>query len=187
VLVSPNGRYVVRLSGHVTKPIIFEHPVRAEVYKDGVLHVPARQIYVSDVFEAAFQDRYAPPQWIGTNVVRFAAKRRAADQGTDGLTVRNAGPQPLRCVRIETGTDMFMIVDLDSRAEVVLSLTADRRPRRLTWFDVVVDSGDARSILRGNGAFRLERTLNGPHEFMVAVTPNGIEVGESTGRADLFR
>src|SRR3990170_2402706 len=68
--VSPDRTYVVRVSGHVTKARFFENWVRAEIYKQGVLHLPARVVYVSDVLEPSFQDRFGPPEWIFPNVLR---------------------------------------------------------------------------------------------------------------------
>src|SRR5215203_3499280 len=56
--VSPDRTYAVRLSGHVTKPRFFENWVRAEIYKQGVLHVPVRAFYISGFLEPSFQDRF---------------------------------------------------------------------------------------------------------------------------------
>lgn len=186
-LVSPGGTYVIRLSGHPSTPVFFEHPVRAEVYKNGTLHVPARQIFVADVFETAFEKRFDPPLWAAPNTLRFPAKKTAGQEHSDTLTVRNAGGQPFRSIRIETGNDLFLIVDLAPRAELVFPFRAQPVAGKLSWFDVIVDAGAGEVPLRGSGAFGIRPDPGVRYAFSMSISPNGVEFAETGGRAELYR
>jgi hypothetical protein len=171
--VSPGGTYVVRLSGRVTSAGFFEHRVRAEVYKNGILHLPARLIYVAGLFDTAFEDRFGPPEWVAANVLRFPGKITPAGPQPDVLHVRNAAPRPFRSIRIETAKDMFMAFDLAAGAAFTFPMTA---PVDVRWFDVLVDSGDPDVRLHGHGTFGRLRHPSGPHAFSVDVSANGVTV-----------
>src|SRR5262245_23043975 len=80
---SPDRTYVVRVSGHLTKARFFENWVRAEIYKQGVLHVPARLLYLPDFPEPSFQDRFGPPEWLFPNVLRLPGSRAVPDAPPD--------------------------------------------------------------------------------------------------------
>jgi hypothetical protein len=173
-LVSPGGTYVVRLSGRVTRAAFLEHRVRIEVYKDGLLHLPARLIYVAGLFDTPFNDRFRPPEWVAGNVLRFPATRAAAGPEPDRLRVRNTATRPFKSIRIETGRDMFMVLDLAEGSEIVIQMTPDISP----WFDVLVDSGNPDTLMRGHGTFARPGERRGPRSFTVDVSTNGVQVAE---------
>jgi hypothetical protein len=113
--VSPDRTYVVRVSGHVTKARFFDNWVRAEIYKQGVLHVPARVVYISDFPEPSFQDRFGPPEWPFPNVLKLPGSGSVPKAPMDSVIVRNTSTRSYLSVRIETGQDMCLIIDLDAR------------------------------------------------------------------------
>ena len=67
----------------MTKARFFDKWVRAEIYKQGVLYVPARVVYISDVLEPSFQDRFGPPEWLFPNVLRLPGSRPVPDAPPD--------------------------------------------------------------------------------------------------------
>ncbi len=111
-LSSPGGTYEVHLTGRVTRARIFENRVRAEVFKNGAPHLPARLIFAAGLFDTAFNERFGSPEWAASNVLRFPGRAGAAP-GTepDSLTVRNVSDQPFPSIRIETARDMFLVFD----------------------------------------------------------------------------
>jgi hypothetical protein len=174
-LTSPGGTYVVRLSGRVTRAAFLEHRVRAEVYKNGILHLPARLIYVAGLFDTAFADRFGPPEWVAANVLRFPGKVTPAGPQPDVLHIRSVATRSFRSIRIETARDMFMVLDLVAGAEITFPMTS---PVDVRWFDVLIDSGDPDARLHGHGTFGRAREARGPLTFVVEVSTNGARVAE---------
>jgi hypothetical protein len=174
-LVSPGGTYLVRLSGRVTRAAFLEHRVRIEVYKNGALHSPARLIFAAGLFDTAFDERFRNPEWVGLNILRFPAEVSSSALEPDTLIVRNLSPQVFRSIRVETGKDMFILLDLAAGAGVTVRMTADVKP---TWFDVVVDPGKSETLLRGHGTFPVASEPRAPRRFTVDVSDNGARVAE---------
>jgi hypothetical protein len=186
-LVSPDRTYAVRVSGHVTKARFFENRVRAEIYKQGVLHVPARVVYVSDVLEPSFQDRFGPAEWLYPNVLRLPGRGAVPDAPPDSVIVRNTSSRSYRMVRIETGQDMSLIIDLEARREQVLPMRVRSTARRSVWFDLVMDAGTVGEFVRGHATFELRGGAATASTFVVNVSDHGAEVAEADGPAVLDR
>jgi hypothetical protein len=186
-LVSPDRTYVVRVSGHVTKARFFENWVRAEIYKQGVLHVPARVVYISDLLEPSFQDRFGPPEWLFPNVLKLPGSRPVPETPPDSVIVRNTSSRSYRSVRIETGQDMCLIIDLDARREQVLPMRVQSPSRRSAWFDLVIEAGTVGEFVRGNNTFELRRGAGAAYTFVVNISDHGADVAEADGHAVLPR
>jgi len=186
-LVSPDRTYTVRLSGHVTKPRFFENWVRAEIYKQGVLHVPVRAFYISGFLEPSFQDRFGPPEWLFQNVLRWPGSRPVPDAPPDSVIVRNTSARSYRSVRIETGQDMCLIIDLEARREQVLPMRVQSTSRRSAWFDLVIEAGTVGEFVRGNDTFELRRGAGAAYTFVVNISDYGADVAEADGRTVLHR
>jgi hypothetical protein len=182
-LVSPDRTYEVRVSGHLPRARFFESWVRAEIYKQGVLHVPARVVYISDFPEPAFQDRFGPPEWLFPNVLKLPGSRPVAEAPPDSVIVRNTSARSYRSVRIETGQDMCLIIDLEARHEQVLPMRVQSPSRPSAWFDVVIDAGTVGEFLRGNNTFELRRGAGAAYAFVVNISDYGAEVAEADGSA----
>jgi hypothetical protein len=182
-LVSPDGTYSVRLSGHVTKARFFENWVRAEIDKQGVRHVPARAFYISGPLESSFLDRFGPPEWVFPNVLRLPGRRPVPDAPPDSVIVRNTSTRSYRSVRIETGQDMCLIIDLDARREQVLPMRVQSISRRSVWFDIVIEAGTVGEFLRGNDTFDLRRGAGAAYTFVVNISDHGAEIAEADGGA----
>ena len=185
--VSPDRTYVVRMSGHVTKSRFFENWVRAEIYKQGVLHVPARLVYISDFPEPSFQDRFGPPEWLFPNVLKLPGSRPVPETPPDSVIVRNTSTRSYRSVRIETGQDMCLIIDLDARREQVLPMRVQSPSRRSAWFDLVIEAGTVGEFVRGNNTFELRRGAGAAYTFVVNISDHGAEVAEADGHPVLPR
>ena len=186
-LVSPDRTYMVRVSGHVTKARFFENWVRAEIYKQGVLHVPARVVYASDVLEPSFQDRFGPPEWLFPNVLKLPGSRPVPDAPPDSVIVRNTSTRSYRSVRIETGQDLCLIIDLDARREQVLPMRVQSTSRRSAWFDVVIEAGTVGEFLRGNDTFELRRGAGAAYTFVINISEHGADVAEADEHPGLHR
>ena len=180
-LVSPDRTYAVRLSGHVTKARFFENWLRAEIYKQGVPHVPARAFFISGPLETSFQDRFGPPEWLFPNVLRLPGSRPVPDAPPDSVIVRNTSTRSYRSVRIETGQDMCLIIDLDARREQVLPMRVQSTTRRSAWFDVVIEAGTVGEFLRGNDTFELRRGAGAAYTFVVDISDYGADIAEADG------
>ena len=185
-LVSPDRTYAVRVSGKVTKARFFENWVRAEIYKQGVLHVPARVLYISGFLEPSFQDRFGPPEWLFPNVLRLPGSGPVPDAPPDSVIVRNTSTRSYRSVRIETGQDICLIIDLDARREQVLPMRVQSTSRRSAWFDLIIDAGTVGEFLRGHGTFELRRGA-AAYTFIVDISDHGAEVTEVIGHTVLRR
>lgn len=181
-LVSPDGKYEVRVSGHVTTARLFESWVRAEIYKQGVLHVPSRIVYVPDFPEPSFQARFSPAEWLFPNVLRLPGRNPVPEAPADAVIVRNTSTRAYRSVRIETGQDMCLIIDLEARSEQVLPMRVQSRSPRPAWFDVVIDAGTVGEFLRGSGTFALRRGAGAAYTFAVTISDHGAAVAEADGR-----
>jgi hypothetical protein len=175
-LLSPGGTYEVRLTGRVRRAYLFENRVRAEVYKKGVLHVPARLIYAAGLFDTSFDDRFGEPVWVAQNALRFPAESASGELTPELLKVRNLAPQPFRSIRIETAREMFLVFDLAAGAELAFGMAPPRRAADPRWFDVLVDSGNADALMRGHGTFDPPLDPGAPGVFMVTVSPHGVRV-----------
>jgi hypothetical protein len=186
-LVSPDRMYEVRVSGRVTKARFFENWVRAEIYKQGVLHVPERVVYIADFLEPSFQERFGPPEWLSRNVLRLPGSRPVPDAPPDSVVVRNTSSRSYRSVRIETGQDLCLIIDLDAGREQVLPMRVQSTSRRSAWFDVVIDAGTAGEFLRGNDTFDLRRGAGAAYTFVVNISDHGADVAEGDGHTALRR
>jgi hypothetical protein len=186
-LVSPDRTYEVRVSGHLTKARFFETWVRAEIYKRGVLHVPARVVYISDFPEPSFQDRFGPPEWLFPNVLKLPGSRPVPEAPPDSVIVRNTSTRSYRSVRIETGQDMCLIIDLDAGRQQVLPMRVQSTSRRSAWFDVVMEAGTVGEFLRGNNTFELRRGAGAAYTFVVTISDYGADVAEADGHAVLHR
>jgi hypothetical protein len=180
-LVSPDRTYTVRLSGHVTKARFFENWVRAEIDKQGVRYVPARAFYISGPLESSFQDRFGPPEWLFPNVLRLPGSRPAPDAPSDSVIVRNTSTRSYRSVRIETGQDMCLILDLDAGREQLLPMRVQSTSRRSAWFDVVMEAGTVGEFLRGNNTFELRRRSG--YTFVVNISDHAADIAEAAGHA----
>ena len=181
-LVSPDRTYAVRLSGNVTKARFFEHWVRAEIYKQGVLHVPLRALYISGFLEPSFQERFGPPEWLFRNVLRLPGSKPVPDSPPDSVIVRNTSNRSYRSIRIETGQDMCLIIDLDAHREQVLPMRVQSASRRSAWFDLVMEAGTAGEFLRGNDTFELRRGPGAAYTFVVNISDHGADVAEAGGQ-----
>ena len=185
--VSPDRTYMVRVSGHVPKARFFENWVRAEIYKRGVLHVPARVVYMADFPEPSFQDRFGPPEWLFPNVLKLPGSRPVPEAPPDSVIVRNTSTRSYRSVRIETGQDLCLIIDLDAGREQVLPMRVQSTSRRSVWFDVVIDAGTVGEFLRGNDTFELRRGAGAAYTFVVNISDYGADVAEADGHTVLRR
>ena len=186
-LVSPDRTYAVRLSGHTTKAWFFENWVRAEIYKQGLLHVPVRALYISGLLEPSFQDRFGPPEWLFGNVLKLPGSRPVRDAPPDSVIVRNTSTRAYRSVRIETGQDMCLIIDLDAQHEQVVPMRVQSASRRSVWFDLVMEAGTAGEFLRGNGTFELRRGAGAAYTFVVNISDHGADIVEAGGRTVVHR
>jgi hypothetical protein len=99
----------------------------------------------------------------------------------DSVIVRNTSTRPYRSVRIETGQDMCLIIDLDAGREQVLPMRVQSTSRRSAWFDVVIEAGTVGEFLRGNGTFQLRRGAGAAYTFIVNVSDHGADVAEADG------
>jgi hypothetical protein len=185
--VSPDRMYAVRVSGRVTRARFFENWVRAEIYKQGVLHVPARVLYISDVLEPSFQDRFGPPEWLFPNVLRLPGNSSVPDAPPDTVIVRNTSTRSYRSIRIETGQDMCLIIDLDARRERVLPMRVRSTSRRSAWFDLVMEAGAGREFLRGHNTFELRRGAGAAYTFVVNISDHDADIAEAEEHAVLHR
>ena len=181
--MSPDRTYEVRLSGRVTKALFFENWVYAEIYKQGVRHVPARAFYISGPLEPSFLDRFGPPEWLFPNVLRLPGSRPVPDAPPDSVIVRNTSTRSYRSVRIETGQDMCLIIDLDARREQVLPMRVQPASRRSAWFDVVIEAGTVGEFLRGNDTFELRRGAGAAYTFVVNISDHGADISAADERA----
>lgn len=175
-LLSPGGTYEVRLTGRVMRAYLFENRVRAEVYKNGVLHLPARLIYAAGLFDTSFDDRFGEPEWLAPNALRFPAEDASEGLPPETLKIRNLAAQPFRSIRVETTREMFLVLDLPAGAEMAFRMAPPRRPQAPRWFDVLVDSGDADALMRGHGTFDPPPAPGSPLAFTVSVSPHGVLV-----------
>jgi len=182
-LVSPDRVYTVRLSGHATRPLFFDSWVRAEIYKQGVLHVPLRAFYISGPLEPSFEDRFGPPEWLFPNVLRLPGSKPVLDAPPDSVIVRNTSTRSYRSVRIETGQDMCLIIDLDAKREQVLPLRVQSTSGGSAWFDLVMEAGTVGEFLRGNETFELRRGTGAAYTFVVNISDYGADVAEVDGQA----
>jgi hypothetical protein len=182
-LVSPDRTYTVRLLGHVTKARFFENWVRAEIDKQGVRYVPARAFYISGPMESSFQDRFGPPEWLFPNVLRLPGSRPVPDAPSDSVFVRNTSTRSYRSVRIETGHDMCLILDLEAGREQVLPMRVQSTSRRSAWFDVVMEAGTVGEFLRGNGTFELRRRSGAAYTFVVNISDHAADIVEADEHA----
>jgi hypothetical protein len=180
-LVSPGGTYEVRLSGRATRAWLFEHRVRAEIYKNGMLHLPSRIVYAAGFLDTAFDARFGQPHWLTGNVLHIPPRGGAGAREPDTLVVRQTASPPSRSIRIETGREMFMILDLPSGAEATLPLATPLKPGEPTWFDVLVDSGDSDALMRGHGTFESPDGGRGRLTIAVNVSNSGVEVASAGG------
>jgi hypothetical protein len=176
-LVSPGGTYEVRLTGRVTRAGFFENWVRAEVYKNGVRHLPARVIYAAGLFDTAFRDRFGEPGWLGETALRFPPARPADGRRPALLHVRNVSSQSFRSIRIETASEMFLILDLAPGADFSTAMAPPKDADDPDWFDVLVDSGDDAAFMRGHGTFEQDPEPGRARTFVVTVSSNGVAVG----------
>jgi hypothetical protein len=167
------------VSGHVPKARFFETWVRAEIYKQGMLHVPARILYISDFPEPSFQDRFGPPEWPLPNVLKLPGSKPVAEAPPASVIVRNTSARSYRSVRIETGQDMCLIIDLEARREHVLPMRVQSPSRRSAWFDVVIEAGTAGEFLRGNNTLELRRGAGAAYTFVVNISDYGAVVAEA--------
>jgi hypothetical protein len=181
-LVSPDRTYEVRVSGHLPKARFFETWVRAEIYKQVALHVPARILYISDFPEPSFQDRFGPAEWPFPNVLKLPGSRPVPAAPPDSVIVRNTSTRSYRSVRIETGQDMCLLIDLEARREQVLPMRVQSPSRRSAWFDVVIEAGTVGEFMRGNNTFALRRGAGAAYTFVVNVSDYGAEVAEADGQ-----
>jgi hypothetical protein len=179
---SPDGTYEVRLTGRVSRAVIFEKRVRAEIRKNGVLHLPARLIFAAGLFDTTFEQRFGPPQWAAANVLRFPSRRDADGREPDILTVRNTAPRAFPSIRVETDRDMFLVIDLGPGREVTLPTAAPARPEAPNWFDIVVDGGDPDGLLRGHGTFDNTVSPRPRFTFVVSVSAEGVEVAGTSAQ-----
>ena len=181
--VSPDRVYAVRVSGHAARTRFLEHWVRAEIYKLGVLHVPARVLYISDLLHPSFPDRFDPPEWLFPNVLKLPGSRPVAEVPPDSVIVRNTSTRSYRSVRIETGQDMCLIIDLGAGREHVLPMRVQSRSRRSAWFDVVVEADTVGEFSRGNATFDLRRRAGAAYTFAVDISEHGVGVADAGGPA----
>ena len=180
-LESPDRTYAVRLSGQVTRARFFENWVSVEIYKEGVSHVPARAFYISGPLESSFQQRFGPPEWLFPNVLRLPGSRPVPDAPPDSVIVRNTSTRSYRSVRIETGQDMCLIIDLDARSEQVLPMRVQSTSRRSAWFDLVIEAGTVGEFVRGNNTFDLRRGAGASYTFVVNISDHGADIAEADG------
>jgi hypothetical protein len=182
-LVSPTGAYEVRLYGRVTSAALLEHRVRAEVYRNGAPYIPPRVIYFAGLFNTSFEDRFGPPDWIVSNVLRFPAAGGAGGREPDVLHVRNLDAQPFQSIRIETSTEMFMVFDVAPGTDLVLPMTPPAKAADATWFDVLGEPGGAAAMMRGHGTFEPPDGPRAALAFTVDVSRHGVVVGGGNRRA----
>jgi hypothetical protein len=175
-LRSPGGTYEVRLTGRVMRAYLFENRVRAEVYKNGVLHLPARLIYAAGLFDTSFDDRFGEPEWLAPTALHFPAEGASKALPSETLKVRNLAAQPFRSIRIETTREMFLILDLAAGAEMTFRMAPPRRLGDPRWFDVLVDSGSADALMRGHGTFSPPPEAGPPLAFIISVSSHGVRV-----------
>jgi hypothetical protein len=180
--VSPDRTYAVRVSGHLPKARIFESWVRAEIYKQGVLHVPARVVYISDFPEPSFQDRFGPPEWPFPNVLKLPGSKPVPEAPVDSVIVRNTSTRSYRSVRVETGQDVCLIIDLAAGREQVLPMRVQSPSRRSAWFDLVIEAETVGEFLRGNDTFELDRGAGAAYTFVVTISDRGADVAEADGQ-----
>ena len=161
--------------------------MRAEIDKQGVRYVPARVFYILGPLESSFQDRFGPPEWPFPNVLRLPGSRPVPDAPSDSVIVRNTSTRSYRSVRIETGQDMCLVLDLDAGREQVLPMRVQSTARRSAWFDVVIEAGTAGEFLRGNDTFELRRGNGAAYAFVVNISDHGADVAEVNGQTDAHR
>jgi hypothetical protein len=97
--------------------------------------------------------------------------------------VRNTSTRSYRSVRIETGQDMCVILDLEAGREQVLPMRVQSTSRRSAWFDVVMEAGTVGEFLRGNGTFELRRRSGAAYTFVVNISDHAADIVEADEHA----
>lgn len=184
-IVSPTGTYTLRLTGRVTKPYgIFsfeEHRLRAAVYKGSVPYVPARQIYLADPMDTAFEDRYGSPDWQAPTILRFPAAWAKATGVRHSITVQNRTDQRLPSVRIDTAQDLFFLFDVAPGDELELQSTATVRAGDINWINVAVERGGEAAPPYEQACFSLTGGSWAEYDFEIAVAATGVDFTERSG------
>jgi hypothetical protein len=184
-IVSPTGAYTLRLTGRVTKPYGFfsfeEHRLRAAVYKGSVSYVPARQIYLADTMDTAFEDRYGSPDWLAPTILRFPAAWAEATGVRDRITVQNRTDQRLPSVRIDTARDLFVLFDVAAGDELELQSTATVRAGDINWFNVIVERGGEAAPPYEHACFSLTGGSKAEYNFVIAASGRGVDFAERAG------
>src|SRR4029450_768374 len=115
------------------------------------------------------------------NVLRLPGSRPVPDAPPDSVIVRNTSTRSYRSVRIETGQDMCLIIDLDARREQVLPMRVQSTSRRSAWFDVVIEAGTGGEFLRGNDTFKRRRGAGAADTLVANISDHGADVVEADG------
>lgn len=118
---SPSGRYTAIISGfqETPKAMFIEHPVQAELQTASGDILGRLELYRGDSLDAAFSQRFEPPDWVSETVLRFRSSRVSVGSGVGELVVENKTDERLKLLRVRA-EDMFVIVDLLPGARVVV-------------------------------------------------------------------
>jgi hypothetical protein len=113
-LISPTGKYKVKLYGDKSRPWFFENTLDAMVLKNEQTLVED-QIHYGDWLDNSFESLYQKSIWIDDNTLSF---RGAENQNipnadaADSLTVVNKTDKEIKFLKVRFSLNMFLIFEL---------------------------------------------------------------------------
>jgi hypothetical protein len=164
---SPNGTYIVRLTGRKDRPkILFvTHEVFFSVTKNGKEFLSNKYIHSGDWLDASFDSSYPQHAWVNEDRLHFYKQDFFRDGQPETIVVQNKTQKEIPYLRV-TSVDAFLLFDIRPGAEFKLIVSGPRADNR--WISVEGEFSDRQNIKESQG-FVFDKGKKGPYTYHITL------------------
>lgn len=119
---SPNGNYVVKLTGQKDRPIFFTVEVHFDVLKKGKMYILDQYLHSGDSMDVSFESGYPNHRWLDDNILQFYEGKIVE---SDKITVINNTDKIIKYLKIFS-QDKFLLFDIQPFSKTKLANSPSR-------------------------------------------------------------
>lgn len=169
---SPNGTYVVQLSGRkdrTTLPVIY-HRVRFSVSKNGRSFLTNRYLYSGDWLDPTFGILYPRQIWASDSALHFQRPGGSGASAPGRLVVVNRASKEIKYLRVES-IDLFLLFSMQPGSTIYLNAAPPRGD--FIWVSVAGEFSDGRAVKETAASFLVPNEARGPFTYHIFITDDG--------------
>lgn len=179
---SPNHTYTVQFVERLNPPghPYDNHVVGFKVFSDGQQIVDEPRFSAGDDFDQRFGAAHPEHIWITDNLLRLGKRPLATQMQYDEVLIRNNATKAVTYLSINTGSDMFLLFDLQPDVTTKLSIQPQTdQEADMSWIGYGGQFADGKQIKASGLNFKIQGKYHSQGHYCVTIKDNEVIVRSS--------